>query len=285
MESVKLIQYRSNLQYSVYLPYVSFGWPLCVICVSHPCCCHCCCCCCWCSSNRVFCRCGTHEPGQKCKTENRQWRWRWWGIGSTTSTTWIKPPEGCRQRCCCRPVVEGHRNCSSDTAKGKEGNRHNSNSTKTSTWLYNWGWGFSSSQWERPHGHCNRESESWSGCSYCGKNEKKVEVVVVVVVLVQVAAYFFIASVSNQEATEIYTSDMGCLEKRCIQKTLLKLVKTISFKWHNLFSFQKQKQTNPAKLFIKEIEMLKQTEDCKELSTSTEMEEASQEKMIWKNHG
>ena len=46
-------------------------------------------------------------------------------------------------------------------------------------------------------------------------------------------------------------------EKRCrsrsIQKTLLKSVKTISFKWHNLFSFQKRKQSNPAKLFIKEI--------------------------------
>ena len=74
-------------------------------------------------------------------------------------------------------------------------------------------------------------------------------------------------------------------EKRCIWKTVLKLVKTISFKWHNLFSFQKWKQTNPAKLFIKEIEMLKQTEDCKELSTSTEMEEASQEKMIRKATG
>ena len=33
-------------------------------------------------------------------------------------------------------------------------------------------------------------------------------------------------------------------KKRCIQKTLLKLVKTISFKQHNLFSFQKWKLTN-----------------------------------------
>ena len=42
-------------------------------------------------------------------------------------------------------------------------------------------------------------------------------------------------------------------EKRCIRKTLLKSIKTISFKRHNLFSFQKRKQSNPAKLFIKEI--------------------------------
>ena len=42
-------------------------------------------------------------------------------------------------------------------------------------------------------------------------------------------------------------------EERCIQKTLLKSIKTISFKRHNLFSFQKRKQSNPAKLFIKEI--------------------------------
>ena len=74
-------------------------------------------------------------------------------------------------------------------------------------------------------------------------------------------------------------------EKRHIRKTLLKSVKTISFKRHNLFSFQKRKQSNPAKLFIKEIEMLKNTEDRKELSTSTEMEETSQEKMIRKATG
>ena len=37
--------------------------------------------------------------------------------------------------------------------------------------------------------------------------------------------------------------------------------------------------------FIKEIEMLKQTEDRKELSTSTVMEEASQERMIRKATG
>ena len=52
-----------------------------------------------------------------------------------------------------------------------------------------------------------------------------------------------------------------------------------------MFSFQKQKQSNPAKLFIKEIEMLKNTEDHKGLSTSTEMEETSQEKMIRKAMG
>ena len=74
-------------------------------------------------------------------------------------------------------------------------------------------------------------------------------------------------------------------EERCIQKTLLKSIKTISFKRHNLFSFQKRKQSNLAKLFVKEIEMLKNTEDRKELSTSTEMEETSKEKMIRKATG
>ena len=134
-----------------------FGWPLCVICVGHLCCCRCCCC--WCSSNTVFCR--------------------WWCIGSAA---WLKPPWGSRRGSCSSLAIEGDRKCSSDTAKGKEGNRHNTN-TKTSTWLYNWGWGFSRSQWERPHGYCNRESKSWSGCCTCGKNEKKVEVVVVVLLL------------------------------------------------------------------------------------------------------
>ena len=74
-------------------------------------------------------------------------------------------------------------------------------------------------------------------------------------------------------------------EKRRIWKTLLKSVKTISFKQHKLFSFQKRKQSNLAKFFIKEIKLLKQTEDHKELSTSTEMEETSQEKMIRKATG
>ena len=165
----------------------SFGWPLCVICVGHPCRCHCCCC--WCSSDTGFCR--------------------WRSIGSAA---WPKPPGGSRWGSCSSPAVEGDRKCSSNTAKGKEGNRHNTN-TKTSTWLFNWGWGFSRSQWERPHGHCDRESKSWSGYCTCGKNEKKVEVVVVVVILVQVAAYFFVASVANQEATEIQATWVVYREK------------------------------------------------------------------------
>ena len=78
---------------------------------------------------------------------------------------------------------------------------------------------------------------------------------------------------------------MGCLERKDVYKRLLKSIKTISFKRHNLFSFQKRKQSNPAKLFVKEIEMLKNIEDRKELSTSTEMEETSQEKMIQKATG
>ena len=165
MESVKLMQYRSNLQYSVYLPYVFF-WlaSLCHLC-RPPLPCRCRCCCCWCSSDTVFCR--------------------WRSIGSAA---WPKPPGGSWWGSCSSPAVEGDRKCSSDTANGKEGNRHNTN-TKTSTWLYNWGWGFSRSQWERPRGHCDRESKSWSGCCTCGKNEKKVEVVVVVVILVQVFRY------------------------------------------------------------------------------------------------
>ena len=79
---------------------------------------------------------------------------------------------------------------------------------------------------------------------------------------------------------------MGCFrEERCIQKTLLKSIKTISFKRHNLFSFQKRKQSNPAKLFVKEIEMLKNTEDRKELSTSTEMEENESGEDDTESHG
>ena len=53
-----------------------------------------------------------------------------------------------------------------------------------------------------------------------------------------------------------------------------------------MFSFQKRKQATPAKLFIKEVEMLKQTEDRKELSTSTEIEgEGEEEKMVRKATG
>ena len=55
------------------------------------------------------------------------------------------------------------------------------------------------------------------------------------------------------------------------------------FKWHSLLSFQKEKQVTPAKLLIKEVEMPKQTEDWKELSTSTEI--GQQEKMVRKATG
>ena len=49
-----------------------------------------------------------------------------------------------------------------------------------------------------------------------------------------------------------------------------------------LFSFQKQKWDEPVK-FIKEIEMLKETVERKELSTSTEIEgKTREERMIRK---
>ena len=48
------------------------------------------------------------------------------------------------------------------------------------------------------------------------------------------------------------------------------------------FSFQKQKQDKPLQ-FIKEVKLLKQMEDRKELSTSTSMIEDPQENMMEKN--
>ena len=62
-------------------------------------------------------------------------------------------------------------------------------------------------------------------------------------------------------------------------------VHPITHNSHSLFSFKKQKQEYPLQ-FIKEVEMLQDTEERKELSTLTEVEgETAKDKMIRHTQG
>ena len=69
-----------------------------------------------------------------------------------------------------------------------------------------------------------------------------------------------------------------------VKTNTLRSSDTVHVPVHLIHSFQKRKQDKPLQ-FIKEVELLRQTEDRKELSTSTSTIEEPQEKMMRRAQG